>query len=65
MNVQWGTTSGVITVLLMIVFIGIWVWAWRRKHKPVFDRMAAIPMEDELGCSENGPDTQPGGTDHD
>lgn len=44
----WGLTEGIITLLLMAVFIGIWIWAWRKRHKKTFDRMAALPMEDDL-----------------
>lgn len=48
MNPIWGNIIGVITVALMVLFIGIWFWAWRKRHKKVFDRMAALPMEDEI-----------------
>jgi cytochrome c oxidase cbb3-type subunit 4 len=34
-------------VLMMVSFIGIWIWAWRKYHKPVFDRMAQLPMQDD------------------
>ncbi|CBL46306.1 cytochrome c oxidase subunit [gamma proteobacterium HdN1] len=50
MSPMWGNLIGVATVLTMAVFIGIWIWAWRKRHKKVFDRMAALPMEDELGA---------------
>lgn len=54
MSAFWGNFAGVITLMLMFLFIGIWVWAWRKRHKKVFDRMASIPMEDELdGTSQN------------
>lgn len=51
MNPIWGDIIGVVTVVLMVLFVGIWIWAWRKKHKPVFDQMAELPMEDELGTS--------------
>lgn len=47
MSPIWGEISGVVTVFLMVLFIGIWIWAWRKHHKPVFDRMAHLPMEDQ------------------
>lgn len=47
MNPLWGQMSGVITVILLVVFIGIWIWAWRPWHKKTFDKMAQIPMQDE------------------
>lgn len=48
MNPIWGHLVGVSTVILMALFVGIWIWLWRKQHKKVFDRMARIPMEDEL-----------------
>ncbi len=45
MNPIWGHIAGVFIVLMMTTFIGIWIWAWRKKHKPVFDRMARLPLE--------------------
>lgn len=46
MHSAWGHVIGAITVVLMATFIGIWVWAWRKRHRAVFKRMAALPMED-------------------
>ncbi|MDE2314963.1 MAG: cbb3-type cytochrome c oxidase subunit 3 [Xanthomonadaceae bacterium] len=52
MSPLWGQLAGVMIVLMMLSFIGIWVWAWRKYHKPVFDRMAQLPMqEDELSAA--------------
>jgi cbb3-type cytochrome oxidase subunit 3 len=31
----------------MLLFVGIWIWAWHKRHKPTFDYMAKLPMEDE------------------
>ena len=47
MSPFWGHFAGVMIVLMMVSFIGIWIWAWRKYHKPVFDRMAQLPMQDE------------------
>ena len=46
-NPIWGQVVGVFIVLMMISFIGIWIWAWRKYHKPTFNRMARLPLEDE------------------
>jgi cytochrome c oxidase cbb3-type subunit IV len=48
MSPAWGHAAGVVIVLMMLTFIGIWIWAWRKYHKPTFNRMARLPMEDEL-----------------
>ncbi|HET8899018.1 MAG TPA: cbb3-type cytochrome c oxidase subunit 3 [Rhodanobacteraceae bacterium] len=46
MNPIWGQIVGVFTTLIMLAFIGIWIWAWHKSHKPTFDRLASLPMED-------------------
>lgn len=48
MSDAWGHAIGVVTVILMLIFIGIWVWAWRKKHKPAFDKLARLPLEDDI-----------------
>ena len=59
MSPFWGHLAGVMIVLMMLSFIGIWIWAWRKYHKPVFDQMASLPMEDEdmpaAGTQEKAP----------
>jgi cytochrome c oxidase cbb3-type subunit IV len=60
MSTTWGHVAGVIIVMMMIIFIGIWVWAWRKRHKPVFDRMAHLPLEDEDADIEKRPDVMGG-----
>ncbi|HET6433868.1 cbb3-type cytochrome c oxidase subunit 3 [Dyella sp.] len=48
MHPAWGHIIGGITVVLMVTFVGIWVWAWRKRHRPVFQAMAGLPMEDAV-----------------
>ena len=55
MNPIWGHIAGVFILLMMFTFLGIWFWAWRKYHKPTFNRMARLPMEDE---PEVEPDTK-------
>ena len=58
MSPLWGQLAGVMIVLMMLSFIGIWVWAWRKYHKPVFDRMAQLPMqEDDLSAGATSEET--------
>ena len=47
MNPIWGHIAGVFILLMMFTFLGIWFWAWRKYHKPTFNRMERLPMEDE------------------
>jgi len=44
----WGHLNGVIIVVIMFTFICIWAWAWSSRHKKPFDRMAQLPMEDDM-----------------
>lgn len=59
MNPIWGHVAGVFIVLMLVTFIGIWIWAWRKYHKPNFNRMANLPMEDaaadDVHTKENRP----------
>jgi cytochrome c oxidase cbb3-type subunit 4 len=52
MNAFWGHAIGVITLVLMLVFIGIWIWAWLPRHRATFDRLAHIPLRDEVTRDE-------------
>ena len=46
MNTFWGNLIGVVTVLVMVLFIGIWIWVWNARHKPKYDALARLPMDD-------------------
>ncbi|MGB1257450.1 MAG: CcoQ/FixQ family Cbb3-type cytochrome c oxidase assembly chaperone, partial [Thiolinea sp.] len=35
-----GVISGVMTLLLIILFLGIVFWAYSKRNKPVFEEMA-------------------------
>jgi len=54
MNPLWGHFVGIFILLMMAVFIGIWIWAWQGSHRPVFSRMAQLPMLDDMDHA--GPD---------
>lgn len=47
MNPIWGHVVGGLIVVLMVAFIGIWAWAWLPRHKPAFNELAKLPMEDD------------------
>ena len=52
MSAIHGVLSGVITIILMVVFVAIWFWAWRPRHRKTFDELAELPLEDLSGSSE-------------
>jgi cytochrome c oxidase cbb3-type subunit 4 len=47
-NPAWGHVAGVVTVVLMVVFLAIWGWAWLPQHRRTFDRLARLPMHDDV-----------------
>ncbi len=46
MSELWGNLIGVLIVMMIVSFVGGWVWLWQKRHKPLFDEMAALPMSD-------------------
>ena len=46
MSELWGHVIGVFILFMMFSFIGIWVWVWQKRHKPLFDQLSVLPMED-------------------
>ena len=47
------TFNGLLTGLLLLMFIGIWAWSWSAKRRPDFERMANMPLEDDLPDTAN------------
>ncbi|OWT57516.1 cbb3-type cytochrome oxidase subunit 3 [Candidimonas nitroreducens] len=54
MNPLWGHFVGIFILLMMALFIGIWIWAWHSGHRPVFNRMAQLPMQDRASDEAEG-----------
>jgi len=54
MNPLWGHFVGIFILLMMALFIGIWIWAWHSGHRPVFNRMAQLPMQDRARDEAEG-----------
>ena len=36
--------SGIVTVILLLLFIGGWIWAWSPRRKRDFDEAARLPL---------------------
>lgn len=51
------------TVLLVIVFVAIVAWAYSSKRKPMFEKAARMPLDDEHGGSPVARDRMPRATD--
>lgn len=39
--------SGLITLVLMLLFVGVCIWAYSSKRKPDFEQAARLPLERE------------------
>jgi cytochrome c oxidase cbb3-type subunit 4 len=39
-------TSGIVTLILLVVFLGIVLWAYSGKRKADFDAAARLPLDD-------------------
>ena len=39
--------SGIVSLLLLVVFIAGWAWAWSPRRREAFDAAARLPFEDE------------------
>lgn len=48
-----GTFHGLLTLLGLLGFIAITLWAWSSKRKPVFDRAARAPLEDDAPTGDD------------
>jgi len=43
----WGQIVGGMILLMLLTFCGIWIWAWHGRHRPAFDALARLPMDEE------------------
>ena len=39
--------SGLVTLLLLVLFVAGWIWAWRPARKRDFDDAARLPLSDD------------------
>jgi len=40
--------SGIVTVVLLVLFVAGWIWAWSPRRKKSFDEAARLPLEDDV-----------------
>ena len=38
--------SGIITILLLLLFLAGWVWAWNARRKADFEEAARLPLDE-------------------
>lgn len=39
--------SGLVTLILLILFIGVVIWAWSGKRKASFDEASRLPLDED------------------
>ena len=38
--------SGIVSLMLLVIFIGGWIWAWSPKRRAEFEEAARLPLDD-------------------
>ena len=38
--------SGIVAIVLLVLFVGCWIWAWRPARKRDFDAAARLALDD-------------------
>ena len=46
MSMLTGHVSGIVTLLLLMMFIGIFKWAWSSKRTADFEALSNLPLEE-------------------
>ncbi|WP_456973532.1 MULTISPECIES: CcoQ/FixQ family Cbb3-type cytochrome c oxidase assembly chaperone [unclassified Luteimonas] len=39
--------SGIVAVILLVLFLAGWAWAWSPRRKYTFDEAARLPLDEE------------------
>jgi cytochrome c oxidase cbb3-type subunit IV len=47
MNAAFGTLSGILTGLLILLFTGLTIWAWSGARRASFEASARLPLEED------------------
>ncbi|QIK80208.1 cbb3-type cytochrome c oxidase subunit 3 [Lysobacter sp. HDW10] len=47
-----GALSGVISLVLLVLFVAGWFWVWSPKRREVFDAAARLPLEGSEGDAQ-------------
>lgn len=48
--------SGIITVVLLLLFVCGWIWAWRPARKAGFDAAAQLPLDEDEALDDGALD---------
>ena len=51
--------SGIVTIVLMVLFIAVWIWAWQPRLRAGFEATARLAVDDAMPEGEDNRSTQP------
>ena len=40
--------SGIVTIVLMVLFIAVWIWAWQPRLRAGFEATARLAVDDQM-----------------
>ena len=40
--------SGIVTLILILLFVGGWAWLWRPSRRKHFEAASRLPLEDDV-----------------
>lgn len=47
--------SGIVALLLLVLFLAAWIWAWSPRRKREFDAAARLPLDEASASEEKQP----------
>ena len=56
MDIDMGLVRGLLTLAVFVLFLAIAFWAYGKNRRTTFDRLAALPLAEDLRVSEVGGD---------
>ena len=45
--------SGIVAIVLLVLFVACWIWAWRPARKRDFDAAARLALDDADGARQD------------
>ncbi len=52
MDIDMGLVRGLLTLAVFVLFLAIAFWAYGKNRRTTFDRLAAMPLAEDLRVSE-------------
>ena len=49
--------SGIITIVLTLLFVAIWIWAWQPRHRRDFEAIARLALDENTADANRNAET--------